>query len=1146
MNSTLKLIVLQNLVILLTQIDGRKACYEEERKGLLELKSYFKLHAVNGSEHALLPSWVDEPNNDCCAWERVTCNSTTGRVVVLSLSNVPEYDLVNTSFRCFDGAGSSSYLNINLFRSFEELKALNLSYNCIKWIENQGLLRLQKLETLDLSFNRLTSADIVRFLGSLPSLKSLDLSFNGMRGSLSNQDLIGFGRLEVLDLSQNQLEGGVPQNIGKLSSLKALYLAYNQFNSSLPIPDLHDNLFRGLFTPNSIRRQKFLQFIDISNNYFEGSFSLSSIFNHSELEVLILESKENKLQIDIDDQAGIPLFQLKALRLSNCNMKNAQFLLNQHRLTWVDISHNKFIGAFPSWLLQNNTDLRFLNLRNNSFFGKLDLPLWSNMGHLDVSYNYIEGHLPKDLGLILPYLHCLNLSYNSIEGELPSSIGAMRNLLVLDLSFNDLSGEVPKELAKNCTKLLGLVLNNNNFHGEFFSTQFNLSNIRLLRLGNNGFTGSLMTKKEFYSRMKIFDVSNNNMTGTIPKELAAEIILLQNNFFEGQIPCEGFFGAGVIDISHNFLSGPIPSCLSPENLSHVLVLNLRGNRLSGNIPARIGLLPSLRILLLGNNRFDGSIPRQLCRLRNISIMDLSNNSFSGSIPSCLSNISFGNDSHDSFEDLTVSYLLGSLTAHFGSANPLQELYDSTSLWDVVVLGDELEVLDLSENDFSGSLPVRGLCELRRLQVLDMHNNSFEGTLPPCLSNLTSLKILDLHDNLLGGSIAPNSIPSQQFLRLLDISKNDFEGSFSLSSLFNHSMLEAVALGSRGGKLQIDNGNQAGLPLFQLKALRLSNCNMKNAPYFLLNQHSLTWVDVSQSMLSGALPSWLLENNTDLKFLNLRNNSFTGKLDPLPQHPISAMVHMDVSYNYIDGHLPKDFGTMLPNLEYLNLSYNFFEGEVPKELANNCSDLVGLMLNNNNFHGEFFSTNFNSSSIQVLKLGNNQFTGNLIPIGEFYNGMMIFDVSNNNMTGKIPNAIDAVVLLLQNNSFQGQIPCEAFHYSEVIDISHNLLSGPMPSCLLAEDFAQVSLLNLRNNRLSGNILALISLLPSMLKILLLGNNLFSGLIPRQLCLLREISIMDLSNNSLSGSLPSCLSDIAFGNSHDFSVEIMFPTNWFRFS
>ncbi|KAK8648250.1 hypothetical protein V6N13_129009 [Hibiscus sabdariffa] len=674
---SLKLIILLNLLILLTQIDGRKACYEEERKGLLELKSYLKLQVVNGSEHALLPSWVDEPNNDCCGWERVTCNSTTGHVAVLSLSNMAENDILNTSFQCFDGEGSSSYLNISLFQSFKELKALNLSHNCIEWIENQ--------------------------------------------------DLIPFGRLEVLDLSHNQLEGSIPQNIGKLSSLKALYLAYNQFNSSLPIPgfcelrrlqvldihansfegtlppclsnftslailDLHDNLFTGPFTPNSIRSLRFLQFIDISNNYFEGSFSLSSIFNHSKLEVVVLESREGRLQIDNDDEAGIPLFQLKALRLSHCNMKNTpRFLLNQHRLTRVDISHNKLSGASPSWLIENNTDLNFLNLRNNSFSGKLDLPTQdtrSSMGHLDVSYNHIEGHLPKDLGLVLPNLHCLNLSYNYIEGELPSSIGAMRKLLLLDLSFNDLSGEVPVELAKNCTHLLGLMLNNNNFHGDFFSSHFNLSNIRVLKLRNNEFTGSLITKKEFYGGMKILDVSSNNMTGKIPSEIAGEVILLQNNSFEGKIPCEGFFGADVIDISHNFLSGPIPSCLSSEALSSVSLLNLRDNRLSGNIPARISLLPGLRILLLGNNRFDGSIPAQLCQLRNISIMDLSNNSFTGTIPSCLSNVAFGTYSRDFFVQSTFSYWFSQEEFIPYFADLRQEIYDASSFWNSVQLEDD--------------------------------------------------------------------------------------------------------------------------------------------------------------------------------------------------------------------------------------------------------------------------------------------------------------------------------------------------------------------------------------------------------------------------------------------------------------------------
>ncbi|KAE8703353.1 hypothetical protein F3Y22_tig00110472pilonHSYRG00401 [Hibiscus syriacus] len=360
----------------------------------------------------------------------------------------------------------------------------------------------------------------------------------------------------------------------------------------------------------------------------------------------------------------------------------------------------------------------------------------------------------------------------------------------------------------------------------------------------------------------------------------------------------------------------------------------------------------------------------------------------------------------------------------------------------------LKALYLANNDFNGSLPSPGLCELKRLQVLDIFHNRFEGTLPPCLSNLTSLKILDLHHNLFSGSITPYSIPSLTFLQFMDISSID---------------------------LKIDNDEQVGIPLFQLKALQLSNCNMKNAPRFLLNQHRLIWVDISHNRLSGALSFWLPENNTDLKFLNLRNNLFIGNLDPFPENPMSGMVYMDVSHNRIEGLLPMDLG--LP-------SCNLFEGELPSsEFVENCIDLVGLMLNNNNFNGEFFSTHFNLSGVQVLRLGNNKFAGSLLTKKEFYSSMKLLDVSNNNMAGEIPNGIDAKFLLLQNNSLEGQFPREGFYEAQVIDISHYLLSGPIPSCLIEnfQDYSPVKFLNslgklsslhglnLFHNHLTGQIL-----------------------------------------------------------------------------
>ncbi|TYI41778.1 hypothetical protein ES332_A01G049300v1 [Gossypium tomentosum] len=800
--------------------------------GLLELKSFLKQEVVDVSDHDVLPSW------------RISCNSTTRRIVKISLS------LIGGIIQgCHNDFVFSSYLNVTLFQSFKYLKTLNLSYSYIRWQENQGLLRLQQLETLDLSGNGLTSShlqslmelkslknlilscnsfngsfptpelsgfenletldlswnslsdspgeldatnfsklrnvvlhdnylnstEILRLLGSLPSLRSLDLSSNmlGMESTLSNQDLITLGRLELLDLSRNYFNGSIPQNLGKLSYLKALYLAGNLFKGSLPVPglcelrrlqvldishnrlegtlpsclsnltslkvlDVHDNLLSGSITPHLIPSQKFLQFIDISKNVFEGSFSFSSMFNHSKLEVIVLGGTTNKLQIDNDNQAGngIPLFQLKVLQLSNCSMKNAPlFLLNQHRLIWVDISHNKLSGAIPSWLLQNNTDLKFLNLRNNSFTGKLDPfpqhPL-SSMVHMDASYNHIDGHLPKDLGIVLPNLQYLNLSYNFFKGELPSSVGAMRKLLLLDLSFNNLSGKLPNELVKNCTDLGVLKLNNNNF--------------RALELGNNEFTGGLMTKEEFYAEMRIFYVSNNKMTGKIPNGIDAKVLLLQSNSFEGQIPCEGFFNAQVVDISHNFLSGQAPSCLISKAFSYVKLLNLRDNRLSGNIPAEISFFPSLRILLLGNNRFNGLIPRQLCQLRDISIMDLSN-FFSGSIPSCLSNVSFGNyfnfvtkNSLLSFKGNILSYMSG---------------------------------LDLSCNNLTGAIP-QSLGKLFSIRALNLFHNHLTGHIPVSLSNLSQIESLDFSYNNLSGRI-PSELVDLNFLAVFSVAHNNLSG-----------------------------------------------------------------------------------------------------------------------------------------------------------------------------------------------------------------------------------------------------------------------------------------------------------------------------------------------------------------------------------
>ena len=105
-------------------------CLEQERTALLQLKD-----SINHPHGNSLPTWeetlVDEATTDCCQWERVKCNSATGRVIQLSLYELRDWDSGNW------------YMNASMFLPFEELKSLDLSWNSLEsWLPNEGFVIL--------------------------------------------------------------------------------------------------------------------------------------------------------------------------------------------------------------------------------------------------------------------------------------------------------------------------------------------------------------------------------------------------------------------------------------------------------------------------------------------------------------------------------------------------------------------------------------------------------------------------------------------------------------------------------------------------------------------------------------------------------------------------------------------------------------------------------------------------------------------------------------------------------------------------------------------------------------------------------------------------------------------------------------------
>ena len=116
-------------LLLFVQIHEHRACIEEERTGLLELKAFLKSHT--NYTKPLLPTWVYETKGECCSWEQVNCSTTTGHVINLTLSNINEVQHYG------EGAW---FLNVSLLQPFTELRILDLSENGISgWLGNEGM-----------------------------------------------------------------------------------------------------------------------------------------------------------------------------------------------------------------------------------------------------------------------------------------------------------------------------------------------------------------------------------------------------------------------------------------------------------------------------------------------------------------------------------------------------------------------------------------------------------------------------------------------------------------------------------------------------------------------------------------------------------------------------------------------------------------------------------------------------------------------------------------------------------------------------------------------------------------------------------------------------------------------------------------------
>ncbi|XP_057957377.1 receptor-like protein EIX1 [Malania oleifera] len=443
-----------------------------------------------------------------------------------------------------------------------------------------------------------------------------------------------------------------------------------------------------------------------------------------------------------------------------------------------------------------------------------------------------------------------------------------------------------------------------------------------------------------------------------------------------------------------------------------------------------------------------------------------------------------------------------------------------------------------------------LLQLKHLQHLDLSNNHFQGLqIPQFFGSLTNLAYLNLSSAGFVGPIPPQLGNLSSLLSLDSCWNSGLYVTDDVRWISHLSSIEFLDMSSVNLSRASNNWLQAMNILPSLSTLLLSDCSLShNLPLSHVNFSSLVALDLSyNSFMNSSTFAWL-SSLTSLVSLNLRGAYFTeGSIPIYLQNMSSTLRFMDLSYcnlnsttpnwfsglssiasldlseNQIPGLLPAPLRN-LTTLRFLNLASNQFNFAIPEWLYE-MTDLQSLDLSSNHFQGSISGAIGNLTSLTKLDLSSNHFQGSISGAIGNLKSLTKLRLSGNDFEGRIPtslgNLFNLRVLDLAGNQLSGDISEIFGDYSFDSCAKETLESGQLPKHF--GEFKSLSVLDISQNSISGPLPVSIGKLSS-LRSLQIYSNLFNGSIPETLGSLSKLESVDISNNSLEGTI----SEVHFAN------------------